>query len=194
MRARRISPSPDWLEDMLPLAIELGLQIVKYGEEAHVDLAGFTLDGPDAKPLRYAERRAAAKAEREAEREVRRADRQRAKASGHAQSTSTSDAARAEVKAAVAEAVANKPKGRIWCVPFARAVTGLDIRGNAKTWWQQAKGRYARGQEPEVGAVMPARILSSVLLPAPFSPTRASTSPARSSNSSPRSAQFSAPG
>ena len=101
-----------------------------------------------------AERRAAAKAEREAEREARRAERQRTKASGHAQSTSTSDAARAEVKAAVAEAVANKPKGRIWCVPFARAVTGLDIRGNAKTWWQQAKGRYARGQEPEIGAVM----------------------------------------
>ncbi|WP_448538177.1 bifunctional lysylphosphatidylglycerol flippase/synthetase MprF [Sphingobium yanoikuyae] len=46
-------------QDMLPLAIELGLQIVKYGEEAHVDLASFTLDGPDAKPLRYAERRAA---------------------------------------------------------------------------------------------------------------------------------------
>lgn len=45
-------------QDMLPLTIELGLQIVKYGEEAHVDLAGFTLEGPDAKPLRYAERRA----------------------------------------------------------------------------------------------------------------------------------------
>jgi phosphatidylglycerol lysyltransferase len=43
----------------LPIAIELGLQITKYGEEAHVDLSSFTLDGPDAKPLRYAERRAA---------------------------------------------------------------------------------------------------------------------------------------
>jgi surface antigen len=30
----------------------------------------------------------------------------------------------------------------------------VEIRGNAKTWWHQAKGRYARGQEPEVGAVM----------------------------------------
>ena len=44
--------------DALPIAIELGLQITKYGEEAHVDLARFTLDGPDGKPLRYAERRA----------------------------------------------------------------------------------------------------------------------------------------
>ncbi|MCI4589388.1 bifunctional lysylphosphatidylglycerol flippase/synthetase MprF [Sphingobium sp. BYY-5] len=45
--------------DSLALAIDLGLSIVKYGEEARVDLQRFTLDGPDAKPLRYAERRAA---------------------------------------------------------------------------------------------------------------------------------------
>nr|WP_243445855.1 bifunctional lysylphosphatidylglycerol flippase/synthetase MprF [Polymorphobacter arshaanensis] len=42
----------------LPLAIDLGLQLVKYGEEARVDLQSFTLDGPNARPLRYAERRA----------------------------------------------------------------------------------------------------------------------------------------
>lgn len=44
--------------DALPLAIDLGFAIVKYGEEARVDLHHFTLEGPDAKPLRYAERRA----------------------------------------------------------------------------------------------------------------------------------------
>ena len=44
--------------EALPIAIDLGLQLVKYGEEARVDLASFTLDGPDAKSLRYAERRA----------------------------------------------------------------------------------------------------------------------------------------
>lgn len=43
----------------LPIAIDLGLQLVKYGEEARVDLARFTLDGPDARALRYADRRAA---------------------------------------------------------------------------------------------------------------------------------------
>ena len=101
-----------------------------------------------------AERRVAAKAERAAERDARRADPQRAKSSGQGHSASTGDVARAEVKAAVAEAVANKPKGRIWCVPFARAVTGVEIRGNAKTWWHQAEGHYARGQEPVIGAVM----------------------------------------
>ena len=44
--------------DAVPLAIDLGLQLVKYGEEARVPLAGFTLDGAEMKPLRYAERRA----------------------------------------------------------------------------------------------------------------------------------------
>ncbi|WP_242127095.1 bifunctional lysylphosphatidylglycerol flippase/synthetase MprF [Sphingobium sp. Sx8-8] len=44
--------------DALPLAIDMGLAILKYGEEARVDLHQFTLDGPDARPLRYAERRA----------------------------------------------------------------------------------------------------------------------------------------
>ncbi|MFZ2994733.1 bifunctional lysylphosphatidylglycerol flippase/synthetase MprF [Sphingobium sp.] len=42
----------------LPAAIDLGLQIVKYGEEALVDLKTFSLEGPAAKSLRYAVRRA----------------------------------------------------------------------------------------------------------------------------------------
>lgn len=42
----------------LPHAIDLGLSIVKYGEEARVDLRDFTLAGPQAKSLRHAERRA----------------------------------------------------------------------------------------------------------------------------------------
>ena len=40
------------------------------------------------------------------------------------------------------------------CVPYARAQSGIDIRGNALTWWDQAAGRYRRGAEPEVGAVL----------------------------------------
>jgi hypothetical protein len=43
---------------------------------------------------------------------------------------------------------------RVWCVPFARNASGVEIRGNANTWWPQAEGEYARGQEPQVGAVM----------------------------------------
>ncbi len=40
------------------------------------------------------------------------------------------------------------------CVPYARAQSGIEIRGNAGTWWAQAEGRYNRGAEPRVGAVM----------------------------------------
>ncbi len=40
------------------------------------------------------------------------------------------------------------------CAPFARQVSGVDIFGNAKTWWYQAEGRYERGTEPKLGAVM----------------------------------------
>jgi surface antigen len=40
------------------------------------------------------------------------------------------------------------------CVPFARAASGIDIRGNARDWWAAADGRYERGATPKVGAVM----------------------------------------
>ena len=40
------------------------------------------------------------------------------------------------------------------CVPFARTASGIQIYGDAYTWWGQAEGRYARGHEPRVGAVM----------------------------------------
>ena len=40
------------------------------------------------------------------------------------------------------------------CVPYARSVSGIQIRGDAWTWWGQADGRYARGYRPKTGAVM----------------------------------------
>lgn len=40
------------------------------------------------------------------------------------------------------------------CVPFARQASGIQIYGDAWTWWDQAKGRYARGEKPRVGSVM----------------------------------------
>jgi surface antigen len=40
------------------------------------------------------------------------------------------------------------------CVPYARRVTGINIFGDAHTWWGQADGRYARGTRPKVGAVL----------------------------------------
>ena len=40
------------------------------------------------------------------------------------------------------------------CVPYARKVSGIEIYGDAHTWWDQAQGRYATGSTPRVGAVM----------------------------------------
>jgi len=40
------------------------------------------------------------------------------------------------------------------CVPFAREVSGIQLYGDALSWWDQAEGRYARGRSPQVGAVM----------------------------------------
>lgn len=45
-------------------------------------------------------------------------------------------------------------RGYLQCVPFARAESGVEIRGNAGTWWAQAAGQYERGDEPREGAVM----------------------------------------
>jgi phosphatidylglycerol lysyltransferase len=41
----------------VPIAIDMGLTLMKYGEEATVDLTRFSLEGPQAKSLRYALRR-----------------------------------------------------------------------------------------------------------------------------------------
>ena len=43
---------------------------------------------------------------------------------------------------------------RVWCVPYARNLSGIEIRGNAKDWWAKALDAYERGNEPSVGAVM----------------------------------------
>jgi surface antigen len=40
------------------------------------------------------------------------------------------------------------------CVPFARAISGVSIFGDAHTWWGQAEGRYSRGSRPRTGAVL----------------------------------------
>ena len=40
------------------------------------------------------------------------------------------------------------------CVPYAREVSGIQIYGDAHTWWDQAEGRFSRGNEPKPGAVM----------------------------------------
>jgi surface antigen len=40
------------------------------------------------------------------------------------------------------------------CVPFARMISGIELFGDAWTWWRQAAGKYAQGFAPKVGAVL----------------------------------------
>ena len=43
---------------------------------------------------------------------------------------------------------------RLACVPFARALSGVALRGDAATWWDAASGRYRRSTHPEAGSVL----------------------------------------
>ena len=40
------------------------------------------------------------------------------------------------------------------CAPFARALTGVQLTGNAEDWWRQAAGRYQRTSTPTVGGIL----------------------------------------
>ena len=40
------------------------------------------------------------------------------------------------------------------CALYARAVTGVDLHGAAGGWWDEAAGRYQRGQAPAVGSIL----------------------------------------
>ena len=60
---------------------------------------------------------------------------------------------------AAAAFVAFAPAGAVadtyWqCVPFARLISGIQIFGDARTWWDQATGKYETGYQPKAGAVL----------------------------------------
>jgi len=58
-------------------------------------------------------------------------------------------------RSSLAPSAAGNPSDvAVSCVLYARAVSGIDIRGDAYTWWDSAAGRYLRGQVPEAGAVL----------------------------------------
>jgi len=44
--------------------------------------------------------------------------------------------------------------GGLQCVPFARENSGIELTGNANTWWNSAEGVYERGAKPEVGSIL----------------------------------------
>ncbi len=45
-------------------------------------------------------------------------------------------------------------RARLQCVPFARRESGVEIYGDAHTWWRQAQERYETAATPEEGAVL----------------------------------------
>jgi len=64
-------------------------------------------------------------------------------------------AARFALVASCALVTAVPAQARFWqCAPYAREISGIQIFGNANTWWSQAAGRYDRGNTPRVGAVL----------------------------------------
>ncbi|HTT85173.1 MAG TPA: CHAP domain-containing protein [Rhizomicrobium sp.] len=46
------------------------------------------------------------------------------------------------------------PASPLECVPYARARSGVQLFGNAGTWWTRAEGRYERERIPLLGSVM----------------------------------------
>jgi surface antigen len=46
------------------------------------------------------------------------------------------------------------PREHWECVPFARELSGVQIYGDAHTWWAQAEGKFKRGNRPKIGAVL----------------------------------------
>ncbi|MDN3646148.1 CHAP domain-containing protein [Pontixanthobacter aestiaquae] len=66
--------------------------------------------------------------------------------------TITITASRAEARESINQSRELPPY--LQCVPYAREVSGINIYGDAYTWWKQAEGRFKRGNRPKVGAVM----------------------------------------
>ena len=58
------------------------------------------------------------------------------------------------VALALAAVAAPVPARAIECVPYARAISGIAIRGDAWTWWKNAGASYERGAAPRGGAVL----------------------------------------
>lgn len=51
-------------------------------------------------------------------------------------------------------ASASSATNYLQCVTFARNFTGMQIFGDAWTWWEKATGKYEEGQAPKPGAVL----------------------------------------
>lgn len=62
--------------------------------------------------------------------------------------------------ATLAPTVANAQT--IQCAPFARMFSGIQLFGAAASWWNEAVGKYLRGNTPEIGSVMVFKAISGM--------------------------------
>ena len=53
-----------------------------------------------------------------------------------------------------AGALAATSADALQCVPYARVASGIELRGDAWRWWNEAAGVYERGHLPRLGAVI----------------------------------------
>lgn len=61
---------------------------------------------------------------------------------------------------AVAPTAANAQM--LQCAPFARMFSGIQLFGAAAAWWDQAAGKYLRGNSPVIGSVMVFKAIGSM--------------------------------
>ncbi|WP_340317505.1 CHAP domain-containing protein [Rhizorhabdus argentea] len=61
---------------------------------------------------------------------------------------------------AVVPAAANAQM--LQCAPFARMFSGIQLFGAAAAWWDQAAGKYLRGNNPAIGSVMVFKAIGSM--------------------------------
>lgn len=57
-------------------------------------------------------------------------------------------------KLAPTKASAKAGAGYLTCVPYAREVSGMALKGDGWMWWSNSVGQYARGQRPAPGSVL----------------------------------------
>ena len=70
----------------------------------------------------------------------------------YAKTVSHAHARISHVKASHRKASGSTPY--LQCVTFARQLTGMQIFGDAWTWWEKATGKYDEGHAPKPGAVL----------------------------------------
>ncbi|MDB5685734.1 MAG: hypothetical protein JWR77_323 [Rhizorhabdus sp.] len=61
----------------------------------------------------------------------------------------------------VASPVAASAQG-LQCAPFARMISGIQLFGAAASWWNQAVGKYVRGNTPMIGSVLVFKAIGSM--------------------------------